>query len=83
MNYPTFWILYQVDCVYIMCSCLLQLYLFATDKSCDSAAYMLAKFLTRPDVKQKKLPEVMDWAFGILQECCGKYYRKPTYNSRG
>ena len=38
------------------------------DKSRDAAAYMLSKFLTRPDVKLIKLPEVIGWAMIRLKE---------------
>ena len=38
------------------------------DKCCDAAAYMLSRFLTRPDMKKEKLPEVLDWA---LQSVAG------------
>ena len=42
------------------------------DKSRDAAAYMLSKFLTRPDVKQQKLPEFLDWALQALKAADGK-----------
>jgi hypothetical protein len=38
------------------------MYLFAFDKSRDAAAYLVAKFLTRPDVKAKKMADFMEWA---------------------
>ncbi|KAK2172898.1 hypothetical protein NP493_921g01087 [Ridgeia piscesae] len=37
-------------------------YLCVCDKSRDAAAYMLSKFLTRPDVKKQKLAEFFNWA---------------------
>ena len=37
------------------------MYLDAKDKSRDAAAYMLSKFLTRPDVRKEKLPAFLDW----------------------
>jgi len=40
---------------------LVQVHLDAIDKSLDSAAYMLSKFITRPDVKKLHLPEFVDW----------------------
>ncbi|XP_064631800.1 tubulin-specific chaperone D-like isoform X2 [Lineus longissimus] len=39
-----------------------KMYLFAFDKSRDAAAYLVAKFLTRPDVKKMKMASFMDWA---------------------
>ena len=39
-----------------------QLYLDVSDKTRDAAAYMLSRFMTRPDVKQQRLPEFLDWS---------------------
>jgi len=39
-----------------------QAHLDAIDKSLDSAAYMLAKFITRPDVKRLHLQSFIDWS---------------------
>lgn len=39
-----------------------QQYLSVPDKSRDAAAYLMSRFMTRPDVKLKKLPEFLDWA---------------------
>ncbi|XP_013417607.2 tubulin-specific chaperone D-like [Lingula anatina] len=38
-----------------------KIYLNVNDKALDAAAYCAARFMTRPDVKKKKLPELMDW----------------------
>lgn len=43
-----------------------KLYLNAKDKSSDAAAYMLSKFMTRPDVKSSHLPPFLDWAMQVL-----------------
>ncbi|KAK3089885.1 hypothetical protein FSP39_007355 [Pinctada imbricata] len=43
-----------------------QTYLTVYDKSQQAAAYLSSKFCTRPDVKQRKLPEFLDWALQIL-----------------
>jgi len=50
----------------------LQTYLCVTDKSADAAAYMLARFLTRPDVKKRKLKEVLEWAISTLTAGAGR-----------
>lgn len=42
------------------------------DKSRDAAAYMLSKFLTRPDVKKQKLPEFLNWALLAVKTGDGK-----------
>ena len=44
-----------------------QRYVDVSDKSRDAAAYMLARFMTRPDVKRKKLPEFLDWCLTNLK----------------
>lgn len=46
--------------------CLCQLYLGAGDKSRDAAAYLLSKFLTRPDVKREFLPQMIDWNLKMI-----------------
>ncbi|XP_071963233.1 tubulin-specific chaperone D-like [Antedon mediterranea] len=43
-----------------------KLYLDVSDKSRDAAAYMLSKFITRPDVKKEQLPVFIDWCLTIL-----------------
>lgn len=45
-----------------------QSYLNVVDKSRDSAAYMLSKFLTRPDVKQIHAAPFVDWALAKMTE---------------
>jgi len=40
----------------------MQAHLDALDKSLDSAAYMLAKFITRPDVKKLHMQAFLDWS---------------------
>ncbi|KAH9512991.1 hypothetical protein Btru_035543 [Bulinus truncatus] len=42
-------------------------YLSVNDKSRDAAAYLLSRFLTRPDVKQELLPQCLDWMMHILK----------------
>ena len=44
----------------------LQQYLPAVDKSRDAAAYLLSRFMTRPDVKKRKLPEFLNWAMKYM-----------------
>jgi len=41
------------------------------DKSRDAAAYMLSRFLTRPDVKLAKLPDFINWSLKRLKEADG------------
>ncbi|XP_062507532.1 tubulin-specific chaperone D-like [Corticium candelabrum] len=41
-------------------------YLQVTDKSRDAAALLLAKFVTRPDMSRRRLPEVLNWLLHIL-----------------
>ena len=45
------------------------MYIDVSDKSRDAAAYMLSRFMTRPDVKKEALPVFIDWA---LCELTGK-----------
>ncbi|XP_059170269.1 tubulin-specific chaperone D-like isoform X2 [Physella acuta] len=42
-------------------------YLSVNDKSRDAAAYLMSKFLTRPDVKQDLLPQCLDWMMQTLK----------------
>ena len=51
------------DCV-AMC----QLYLDVYDKTRDSAAFMLSKFLTRPDVKMIHLAPFVDWTLQRMSQ---------------
>lgn len=49
------------------CSCItFQQYLTVADKTRDAAAYLMSRFMTRPDVKKQKLPEFLDWAMKYL-----------------
>uniref|UniRef100_S4RVL6 Tubulin-folding cofactor D ARM repeats domain-containing protein n=1 Tax=Petromyzon marinus TaxID=7757 RepID=S4RVL6_PETMA len=41
-------------------------YLVVTDLPRNAAATLVAKFVTRPDVKQKHLPHFMDWSLSAL-----------------
>ncbi|XP_061405504.1 tubulin-specific chaperone D [Lethenteron reissneri] len=41
-------------------------YLVVTDSPRNAAATLVAKFVTRPDVKQKHLPHFMDWSLSAL-----------------
>ncbi|KAL4240382.1 hypothetical protein ACF0H5_001172 [Mactra antiquata] len=41
-------------------------YLSVPDKSRDAASYLMSRFMTRPDVKTKKLPEFIDWTMKSL-----------------
>ncbi|XP_041434665.1 tubulin-specific chaperone D-like isoform X2 [Xenopus laevis] len=41
-------------------------YLVVTDKARDAAAVLVSKFITRPDVKQKRMAEFLDWSLSTL-----------------
>lgn len=41
-------------------------YLTVNDKCRDAAAFLAAKFCTRPDVRKEKLPEFLDWSLQVL-----------------
>ncbi|CAH1795099.1 unnamed protein product, partial [Owenia fusiformis] len=43
-------------------------YLCVFDKSQDAAAYLVSRFLTRPDVKEKRLPDFLDWALVTMKD---------------
>ncbi|PVD38225.1 hypothetical protein C0Q70_00836 [Pomacea canaliculata] len=43
-----------------------QTYLKVNDKCRDAAAYLMSRFLTRPDVKKECLPEMIDWNLKII-----------------
>nr|XP_022315849.1 tubulin-specific chaperone D-like [Crassostrea virginica] len=43
-----------------------QIYLTVNDKCRDAAAFLAAKFCTRPDVRREKLPEFLDWSLQVL-----------------
>lgn len=46
--------------------CFFQVYLTVNDKCRDAAAFLAAKFCTRPDVRREKLPEFLDWSLQVL-----------------
>ncbi|XP_075418553.1 tubulin-specific chaperone D isoform X2 [Tenrec ecaudatus] len=41
-------------------------YLVVSDKARDAAAVLVSKFITRPDVKQKKMAAFLDWTLRML-----------------
>nr|XP_060485146.1 tubulin-specific chaperone D-like [Panthera onca] len=41
-------------------------YLVVSDKARDAAAVLVSKFVTRPDVKQKKMAGFLDWSLHTL-----------------
>ncbi|XP_066237763.1 tubulin-specific chaperone D isoform X2 [Saccopteryx leptura] len=43
-----------------------QSYLVVSDKARDAAAVLVSKFVTRPDVKQKKMADFLDWSLCTL-----------------
>ncbi|XP_048760810.2 tubulin-specific chaperone D-like [Ostrea edulis] len=43
-----------------------RVYLTVNDKCRDAAAFLAAKFCTRPDVRRDKLPEFLDWSLQVL-----------------
>uniref|UniRef100_UPI00398F11B9 tubulin-specific chaperone D n=1 Tax=Pristiophorus japonicus TaxID=55135 RepID=UPI00398F11B9 len=43
-------------------------YLTVSDKARDAAAVLVSKFVTRPDVKEKRLPDFLDWALTSLSK---------------
>ncbi|XP_043924058.1 tubulin-specific chaperone D [Protopterus annectens] len=43
-------------------------YLTVSDKSRDAAAVLVSKFVTRPDVKQKRLADFLDWTLSTLSQ---------------
>ena len=61
---------------------MLQLYLDVTDKTRDASAFMLSKFMTRPDVKREKLPEFLDWAIISMKNSDSKALGLQYYYSR-
>lgn len=50
-----------------------RLYLSVVDKSRDAAAWLLAKFLSRPDVKQLKMAEFLDWSITVFKTADSVY----------
>ncbi|XP_061472447.1 tubulin-specific chaperone D isoform X2 [Rhineura floridana] len=43
-------------------------YLTVSDKARDAAAVLVSKFITRPDVKQKKMADFLDWTLSTLSK---------------
>lgn len=43
-------------------------YLQVTDKSRDAASVLISKFVTRPDTKQKRLGDFLDWALALMSQ---------------
>ncbi|XP_018409145.1 PREDICTED: tubulin-specific chaperone D [Nanorana parkeri] len=43
-------------------------YLLVSDKARDGAAVLVSKFVTRPDVKQKRLADFLDWCLSTLSK---------------
>lgn len=43
-------------------------YLTVSDKARDAAAVLVSKFVTRPDVKEKRLPDFLDWILTSLSK---------------
>uniref|UniRef100_W5JY97 Tubulin-specific chaperone D n=1 Tax=Astyanax mexicanus TaxID=7994 RepID=W5JY97_ASTMX len=44
-------------------------YLQVADKSRDAASVLVSKFVTRPDVKQKRLGDFLDWTLTTVSQC--------------
>ncbi|XP_019357997.1 PREDICTED: tubulin-specific chaperone D [Gavialis gangeticus] len=43
-------------------------YLVVSDKARDAAAVLVSKFITRPDVKQKRMADFLDWTLSVLSK---------------
>ncbi|XP_053149234.1 tubulin-specific chaperone D [Hemicordylus capensis] len=43
-------------------------YLVVSDKARDAAAVLVSKFITRPDVKQKRMADFLDWTLSTLSK---------------
>nr|XP_008102511.1 PREDICTED: tubulin-specific chaperone D [Anolis carolinensis] len=43
-------------------------YLIVSDKSRDAAAVLVSRFITRPDVKQKRMADFLDWTLSTLSK---------------
>ncbi|XP_063148743.1 tubulin-specific chaperone D [Candoia aspera] len=43
-------------------------YLIVSDKSRDAAAVLVSKFITRPDVRQKRMADFLDWTLSTLSK---------------
>ncbi len=57
-----------IDFTLIFIKYLSKPYLSASDKSQDACAYVLAKFMSRPDLKQVILPQFLDQLFQIIKD---------------
>lgn len=44
-------------------------YLQVGDKSRDAASVLVSKFVTRPDVRQRRLADFMDWTLVTISQC--------------
>ncbi|KAF4073649.1 hypothetical protein AMELA_G00245720 [Ameiurus melas] len=44
-------------------------YLQVGDKSRDAASVLVSKFVTRPDVKQRRLADFLDWTLVTISQC--------------
>uniref|UniRef100_A0A8B9ZBL2 Tubulin-specific chaperone D n=1 Tax=Buteo japonicus TaxID=224669 RepID=A0A8B9ZBL2_9AVES len=43
-------------------------YLVVSDKARDAAAVLVSKFIVRPDVRQKRMPDFLDWTLSMLSK---------------
>ncbi|KAM4598518.1 tubulin-specific chaperone D [Polymixia lowei] len=43
-------------------------YIIVSDKSRDAASVLVSKFMTRPDVKQKRLGDFLDWSLTTISQ---------------
>lgn len=61
-----------------------QLYLGVNDKCRDAAAYLLSRFLTRPDVRNEFLPQLIDWNLQTIcmseGKTCGRLSDKSVWS---
>ncbi|MBN3310433.1 TBCD protein, partial [Amia calva] len=46
-------------------------YLIVSDKARDAAAVLVSKFVVRPDVKQKRLADFLDWSLSSMSAASG------------
>ncbi|NXH11578.1 TBCD protein, partial [Bucco capensis] len=47
---------------------LAQCYLVVSDKARDAAAVLISKFIVRPDVRQKRMADFLDWTLAMLSK---------------
>ncbi|XP_069728409.1 tubulin-specific chaperone D [Phaenicophaeus curvirostris] len=55
--------------------CILQIakrYLVVSDKAQDGAAVLVSKFIVRPDVRQKRMADFLDWTLSLLSKSSSK-----------